>query len=63
MKLLTIVTALAIAPFALAHPEHDPPEHPEHPSDHPEHPSDHPEHPTKEEASDNSAATAEAKYF
>ncbi len=64
MKLLTIVTALAIAPFALAHPEHDPPEHPEHPehpSDHPEHPSDHPEHPTKEEASDNSAATAEAK--
>ena len=68
MKLLTIVTALAIAPIALAHPDHFPPEHPDHPSDHPEHPADHPEHPadhpehpTKETAADNTAATAEAK--
>jgi thiol-disulfide isomerase/thioredoxin len=75
MKVLTILTALAIAPIALAHPDHNPPEHPDHPSDHPEHPSDHPEHPsdhpehpadhpehpTKEAAADNSAAVADAK--
>ncbi|MBC8200553.1 MAG: hypothetical protein H8E86_00795, partial [Planctomycetes bacterium] len=60
MKLLTLVTALALTPIALAHPEHLPPEHPDHPSDHPEHPSDHPEHPEKT-ASDNAEAVAEAK--
>ena len=39
MKILTLITALAIASFALAHPDHQPkPDHPEHPGDHPEHP-------------------------
>ena len=46
MKILTLLTAIAIAPIALAHPDHFPPEHPDHPSDNPEHPSDHPEHPS-----------------
>jgi len=56
MKCLTLVTALALTPIALAHRDHLPPEHPDHPSDHPEHPSDHPEHPEKE-ASDNADAS------
>ncbi|HIB00831.1 MAG TPA: hypothetical protein EYO31_02815 [Phycisphaerales bacterium] len=46
MKILTLLTAIAIAPIALAHPDHFPPDHPDHPSDHPEQPSDHPEHPS-----------------
>ena len=57
MKIFTLITVLAIAPIALAHLDHFPPEHP---SDHPEHPSDHPEHPAKD-ASANASATAEAK--
>ena len=59
MKILTLLTAIAIAPIALAHPDHFPPEHPDHPSDHPEHPSDHPEHPAKKaEVSADAAAKA-----
>ena len=73
MKIATLITAIAIAAFALAHAEHFPPEHPDHPSDHPEHPehpdhpSDHPEHPSdhpehpSEESVDNSEAVAQAK--
>ena len=58
MKLLTLFTALAIAPIALAHPDHDPtPDHPEHPSDHPEHPSDKK---GDAQASNESAEQAEA---
>jgi thiol-disulfide isomerase/thioredoxin len=57
MKIATLITVLSIAPFALAHPEHQPPDHP---SDHPEHPSDHPEHPS-DESVDNSEAVAQAK--
>ena len=34
MKILTLLTSLAITPIALAHADHEP----EHPSDHPEHP-------------------------
>ena len=62
MKFLAIITALAIAPIALSHPEHGQPEHPDHPSDHPEHPSDHPEHPEHptQKAGDDSNAKAEA---
>lgn len=66
MKILAVVTALAIAPIALSHPEHGQPEHPDHPSDHPEHPSDHPEHPSdhpehpSEKADADSTAKAEA---
>ena len=50
MKIFTLITVLAIAPIALAHLDHFPPEHP----------SDHPEHPAKD-ASANASATAEAK--
>ena len=57
MKIFTLITVLAIAPIALAHLDHFPPEHP---SDHPEHPSDHPEHPAKDDSA-NASATAEAK--
>jgi cytochrome c biogenesis protein CcmG/thiol:disulfide interchange protein DsbE len=58
MKLLTLLTALAIAPIALAHPDHDPtPDHPEHPGDHPEHPSDDK---GDAQASNESAEQAEA---
>ena len=57
MKVITLLTALAITPIALAHPDHQP-EHPDHPSDHPEHPSDHPEHPS--ETVDNNEAMEEA---
>lgn len=58
MKLLTLFTALAIAPIALAHPDHDPtPDHPEHPGDHPEHPSDKK---GDAQASNESAEQAEA---
>ncbi len=57
MKIIAILSVLSIAPIALAHPDHFPPEHPDHPS---EHPSDNPEHPAKD-ASANESATAEAK--
>jgi thiol-disulfide isomerase/thioredoxin len=57
MKIFTLITVLAIAPIALAHPDHFPPEHP---SDHPEHPSDHPEHPAKK-ADVGAEAKAKAK--
>ncbi len=63
MKLLAIFAALAITPFALAHPDHQP-EHPDHPSDHPDHPdhpSDHPEHPETGESKENSEAAAQAE--
>ncbi len=66
MKLLALFAALAITPFALAHPDHQPEhpdhpsDHPEHPSDHPEHPSDHPEHPDSGESKDNAEAVAQA---
>jgi thiol-disulfide isomerase/thioredoxin len=65
MKILTLLTTLAIAPIALAHPDHDPkPDHPEHPGDHPEHPGDHPEHPSDDtgdsKVSDEIAAQVEA---
>ena len=57
MKIFTLITVLAIAPIALAHLDHFPPEHP---SDHPEHPSDSPEKPA-EKVDAGAEAKAEAK--
>ena len=45
MKILAVITALAIAPIAMSHPGHDHPEHPDHPT---------------QTAEDNSSAKAEA---
>ncbi len=53
MKVLTLLAALALAPFALAHPDHQP--------EHPDHPSDHPEHPDAGESKENSEAVAQAE--
>jgi len=60
MKIFTLITVLAIAPIALAHPDHFPPEHPSDHPEHPEHPSDHPEHPAKK-ADAGAEGKAEAK--
>ena len=62
MKILTLLTALALTPIALAHPDHEPPT--DHPggSEHPEHPGDseHPDHPDTSGAQIDEEAVANA---
>ena len=62
MKILTLIAALAMTSFVLAHPEHDPPT--DHPggSEHPDHPGDseHPDHPSTDEVVDNAKVVEHA---
>jgi len=59
MKFLPLLTALALTPIALAHPDHEPPT--DHPggSEHPDHPGDS-EHPDSGSAELDEATTAKA---
>ncbi len=57
MKLLAILTALALTPIVMSHPDHSPPDHPDHPSDHPDHP-DHPDSGAEEDSDAKKQAKA-----